>query len=97
MENARWVPYLDWSVVTLRRSGMIVPHFEGQIERSNSMATRFWRLTKGFRLWENLGIGESPLVRRSSDHLVSTVYALNHTADMPSRRSVEISGSVIWI
>ena len=76
---------------------MIAPHFEVQIERRNSMATRFGRLTEGFRLWENLGIGESPLVRRSSDHLVSTVYALDHTADMPSRRSVEISGPVIWI
>ena len=40
--------YINLTVVALRWNGFSVPNFEVQIERNNSMATRFGRLTKGF-------------------------------------------------
>ena len=44
--------YVNFTVVALRRSGIIVPHFEFQIERSDSMATHFERLTEVLWLWK---------------------------------------------
>ena len=50
--------FTDLTVLTLGRSRIIVPYFEVQIERSNSMESPFGTLTESFMAMENLGRGE---------------------------------------